>query len=196
MAGDTTPITSLLFAWQSGSHDAYQKLVPLVYDTLRSMAARQVRREQPGQRMHPTELVHEFFLKVEAGNPIAWENRGHFFAIAGKLMRQVLVSHARKRNAAKRGGPLVPFDNADLEDLPMSEQDCAWIVDMDDALNELAEEDKRKSDVVEMRYFGGLTVAEISQRLDLSISTVERDTRMALAWLRLRIRSGGLEHLR
>lgn len=187
MTGDDAPITDLLGAWRSGNRDALQRLIPLVYDTLRSSAARQIYREGPGQMLRPTDLVHEMFLKLDGAQRIEWENRGHFFAIAAKLMRQVLVGQARQRKAEKRGGDHAAVSLEDGPDIPLSDRDSAWLIDLDDALLELANEDVRKAEIVEMRYFGGLTCPEIATELTISISTVERETRMALAWLRLRL---------
>lgn len=187
MAADDAPITELLSEWHAGSREAFQKLIPFVYDSLRSAAARQILRERPDQMLRPTDLVHELYLRLGGAHHINWEDRGHFFAIAAKLMRQVLVDRARHQRAAKRGGDQVRVPLDDAPEIAISEKDCGWLIDLDDALLDLSNQDSRKAEIVEMRYFGGLTCPEIAKMLQISVSTVEREIRMALAWLRLRM---------
>ena len=181
----TTPapkeVTQLLIAWSNGEEDALEKLVPLVYDELRSIARRYMRREPAGHTLQTTALVNEAYLRLIEQKEMKWQNRAHFFAISAQLMRRILVSMARARHADKRGGEArqVSLDEA----LVISEERAAELVALDEAMNELAALDPRRSRVVELRYFGGLSVEETAEVLKISPETVMRDWKRAKAWL-------------
>ncbi len=182
-----TPITGLLAEWNAGSADAWKELLPGVYRELRRVAACQLHRERPGVTLQATELVHEAWIRLADEQRIHWQGRSHFFGIAGRLMRQVLIQRARARSAMKRGGGQfrLPLD----EDMPVTGAESRPLADLADAMDELAREDPRKAAIVELRYFAGLTHEEIARELKVSLSTIERDMRMALPWLRRRMAS-------
>lgn len=181
-------VTALLEAHSSGDSDAMDELFPLVYDELRRMAHRRMRGERSGHTWGTTALVHEAYLKLVDFDRIDWQDRNHFFAIASRVMRNVLVDYAVKRNAEKRGG--------DQDRVPLEEWDGATTVVLDDvlavhqALERLEAIDQRQVRVVECRFFGGLTIDETSDVLDVSSSTVGRDWRMARAWLNRELTNG------
>lgn len=181
----TTPapkeVTQLLIAWGNGEEEALEKLVPLVYDELRRIARRHMKREPAGHTLQTTALVNEAYLRLIEQKEMKWQNRAHFFAISAQLMRRILVSMARARHANKRGGEArqVPLDEA----LVISEERAAELVALDEAMNELAALDPRRSRVVELRYFGGLSVEETAEVLKISPETVMRDWKRAKAWL-------------
>jgi RNA polymerase sigma factor (TIGR02999 family) len=164
-----------------GRGDSASQLFPLVYEELRSLAAGYFRAERVGHTLEPTALVHEAYLRLVQQTDGNWKNRAHFFAVAARAMRNVLVNHALARKAQKRGGgqPTILIDT-DLVPARGREVDP---VELDDALKRLAALDPRKADVVEMRFFGGLTVEEVAHAMGVSVSTVEADWRMAKAWL-------------
>jgi RNA polymerase sigma-70 factor, ECF subfamily len=181
----TTPapkeVTQLLIAWSNGEEEALEKLVPLIYDELRRIARRYMRREPAGHTLQTTALVNEAYLRLIEQKGMKWQNRAHFFAISAQLMRRILVSMARARHANKRGGEArqVSLDEA----LLISEERAAELVALDEAMNELAALDPRRSRVVELRYFGGLSVEETAEVLNISPETVMRDWKRAKAWL-------------
>jgi RNA polymerase sigma factor (TIGR02999 family) len=181
----TTPapkeVTQLLIAWSNGEEEALEKLVPLVYDELRRIARRYMKREPAGHTLQTTALVNEAYLRLIEQKGMKWQNRAHFFAISAQLMRRILVSMARARHANKRGGEArqVSLDEA----LVISEERAAELVALDEAMNELAALDPRRSQVVELRYFGGLSVEETAEVLKISPETVMRDWKRAKAWL-------------
>ena len=173
-------ITSLLTAWSQGNDAALAELMPAVYDELQVLASRYLRRERPDHSLPTSALVHEAFLRLVDQDGIAWQNRRHFFGIAARLMRQVLVDHARATMSEKRGGKL----RIALEDAP----EIGWmrppeLVALDDALARLAEQAPRQARIVELRFFGGLTAEEIAELLAISVPTVTRQWRVARAWL-------------
>lgn len=174
-------VTRLLSAWSAGDAAALEALIPLVYDELRRLAGRELRGERPGHTLQPTAVVHEAFLKLVGQKDATWKNRGHFFAVAAQTMRRLLVDHARQRDAKKRGGEAVrvPLDAAGVTTLPRD----ADVLALDQALHRLAGLDATQARVVELRYFGGLTLEETAEALDTSSSTVERSFRLAKAWL-------------
>jgi RNA polymerase sigma-70 factor, ECF subfamily len=184
-AGMTTisrqSLTELLQEWQHGDKEALDKLTPLVYDELRRIAHRYVRREREGHTLETTALVNEAYLRLVGQQKIEWQNRAHFFAVTAQVMRHILIDHARRRHYAKRGGEAVhvSLDEANV----MSRERAAELVALDEALLELARLDPRKSRVVELRYFGGLSLEETAEVLEISIMTVRRDWRAAKAWL-------------
>ena len=174
-------VTQLLAAWGDGDRAALDRLMPLVYDELRRLARHYMGRETPGHTLQTTALVNEAYLRLADQRNTHWQNRAQFFGIAAQMMRRILVDHARGRAYAKRGGGAlrVPLD----ERAVLAPEKAAEVVALDDALKRLAENDPRKSQVVEMRYFSGLTVEEIAEVLKVSPVTVMRDWSMAKAWL-------------
>ena len=174
-------VTELLLEWKQGDSGALDKLTPLVYDELRRIAHRYVQRERDGHTLETTALVNEAYLRLVGGQHIEWQNRAHFFAVTAQVMRHVLIDHARRRHYAKRGGEA---QQVSLEDASgMSHQRAAELVALDEALDELAKLDPRKGRVVELRYFGGLSLEETADVLEVSPMTVRRDWRAAKAWL-------------
>ncbi|HMM79906.1 MAG TPA: sigma-70 family RNA polymerase sigma factor [Pyrinomonadaceae bacterium] len=179
--GAPSEITQILHDWNSGDESAHERLLPFVYDELKRSARRLMSRERANHTLQPTALVHEAFLRLEKQSGIDWENRGHFFAVASRLMRQILVDHARQHAAAKRGSAAIHFSTEDL-DLPAEER-AGSILRLDEALSRLAKLDARQEKVVEMRYFGGMTNAEVAEALDISVRTVVREWHSARLWL-------------
>lgn len=172
--------TQLLLRWRSGDQAALQALIPLVYRDLRLAAHRCLRAERSNHTLQSTELVHEAYLRLAGDHPLPTENRAHFVAIAARLMRQILVDYARRRSAAKRG-PQYKLELDASFDLP--QQESVDVVALDDALNRLSRRDVQQEKIVEMRFFGGLTVEETAMALEISPATVKRDWNMAKAWL-------------
>lgn len=174
-------VTRLLRDWKQGDDAALEQLTPLVYQELHRLADSYLRRERPGHTLQPTALVHEAYMRLIGQSHPEWQSRGHFYGVAARLMRQILVDHARSHRAAKRGGG---DRKLSLEDVTLfSAERSAELVALDDALNELAKVDPRKSKAVELRFFGGLTAEEIGEALEISVATVGRELRMAEAWL-------------
>ena len=186
MIAATSCVTQLLNDWQDGDRAALDKLTPLVYDELRRIAHRYVQRERNGHTLQTTALVNEAYLRLAGQEKTAWQNRAHFFAVTAQVMRHILIDHARRRRYLKHGGELqqVSLDQASL----MSEERAAELVALDEALAELKQLDPRKSRVVELRYFGGLSLEEAANTLGVSVMTVRRDWRAAKAWLFRRMR--------
>jgi RNA polymerase sigma factor (TIGR02999 family) len=181
------PLTDLLLAWGRGDESAFEQLVPLVHAELHRLARRYMRGERAGHSLQTTMLVNEAYLRLVDLNRVRWQDRGHFFAMSARLMRRILVDHARARGFVKRGGgaQTVPFDESRAGPIEPSPD----LVALDDALQALAAVDPRKSQVVEMRFFGGLTVEETAQALGISSPTVLRDWRLAKAWLLRELRA-------
>jgi RNA polymerase sigma-70 factor, ECF subfamily len=181
-------VTQLLIAWSNGDRAALDKLMPLVYEELRRRARQYMSRQQPDHTLQTTALIHEAFLKLVNQPEKRWQNRAHFLGVAAQAMRHILIDYARSRECAKRGGAghLVSLE----EGAVVSVERAAELVALDDALSRLEDIDPRKARVVEMRYFGGLTVAEISQVLKVSPDTVLRDWRLARTWLRRELSKG------
>jgi RNA polymerase sigma-70 factor (ECF subfamily) len=179
----TTPqeVSQLLRAWSDGDQAALDKLMPLVYEELRRMAKRHMDRQGPGHTLQTTALIHEAYLRLVDQKETRWQNRAHFFAVAATAMRHILVDYARTRQAAKRGGEavVVSLDEAAVA----SDERAAEMAALDDALEGLAAFDRRKCRVVELRYFGGLSVEETAEVLKVSRETVARDWRLARTWL-------------
>lgn len=186
MTLSTPGLTDLLSDWQRGDQTALNKLTPLVYDELRRIAHRYVQRERNGHTLETTALVNEAYLRLAGQKKIEWQNRAHFFAVTAQVMRHILIDHARRRNYAKHGGDVrrVPLEEAQV----MSHERASELVALDEALDELAKLDVRKSRVVELRYFGGLDLEETADVLEISVMTVRRDWRVAKAWLFRRIK--------
>jgi RNA polymerase sigma factor (TIGR02999 family) len=176
-----TEVTQLLLDWTEGNKAALDKLMPLVYDELRRLARYYLGRERAGHTLETTALVNEAYLRLIDQRSVRWQSRAHFFGIASQLMRRILVDYARSRRYLKRGGGAnqVSLDEAMI----VSKGRAADVVALDDALTALAEIDRRKSQVVEMRFFGGLSIEETAEVLRVSPGTVMRDWTMAKAWL-------------
>ena len=174
-------ITRLLRAWGGGDQAAMEELVPLVYAELRRMAQRYLRRENPGNTLQPTALVHEAYLRLADVANMRWEDRAHFFAVSAQMMRRILVDAARARATGKRGGGAIHLNlNESIDGMP---DRGGELIALDDALNALAQLDPRKARVVEMRFFGGLSVEETAEVLKISAPSVLRDWKLARAWL-------------
>lgn len=174
-------VTRLLQDWSSGDEKALEELIPLVYGELRRLAERSLRRERAGHTLQPTALVNEAYLRLIGQERVAWQSRAHFLGIAAKMMRRILIDHARRRRFAKRGRDAVhlPLEDAHL----MSESRPEELLALDAALERLAAIDPRKGRVVELRIFGGLTIEETARTLGVAIGTVINDYRAARAWL-------------
>lgn len=180
-------ITELLIDWNNGSPEAMDKLMPMVESELRRIAANYMRRERPGHTLQTSALVNEAYLKLVDQRQVRWQNRSHFFALASQLMRRILLDHARSQRRVKRGGDAIPLN---LDDVAvMAPEKSAELVALDDALTRLAEFDSRKSKIVEMRFFGGLTVDEVAEALGIAPITVMLHWRLARAWLQREMRS-------
>jgi RNA polymerase sigma-70 factor (ECF subfamily) len=181
----TTPpapdVTQLLLDWSKGNRGASDKLMPLVYDELRRVAQNYLSRERPDHTLQATALVHEAYLKLVNQTSVDWRDRAHFFGLASQMMRHILVDHARRHQAAKRGGFAQRLTIVEAVSFP--EQKDFDLVALDEALTRLAELDPQQSRIVEMRFFGGLTVEETAMALGLSVSTLNREWRLAKAWL-------------
>ena len=181
-------VTLLLHSWSKGDREALDQLLPLVYEELRRQAARYLRQERPEHTLQATALIHEAYLRLVDQRSVEWQNRAHFFAIAARLMRQILVDHARRHEAAKRGGSVikVPVEEAAASG---AGQDIN-LVALDAALDKLAEIDAEQSRIVELRYFSGLTIEETAEVMGISAATVKREWQVAKAWLRREINEG------
>ncbi len=184
-------VTGLLVAWSSGNEDALTALVPIIYNELRSIARRYMRREcSNGQTLETTALVHEAYLKLTHQKGTNWQNRAHFFAVSAQSMRHILVDMARHRRRDRRGGGA---EKLSLENVfVFSPERAAELVELDDALSALAKLDERKSRIVEMRFFGGLTLEETAEVLHISPETVAREWSRAKAWLRCEMSAEGM----
>ena len=180
-------VTQLLMDWGNGNQTAAEKLMPLVYEELHRLAHQYMNKEHPGHTLQTSALVNEAYLRLIDQKQVHWQNRAHFFGIAAQLMRRILVDYARSRRYQKRGGDArqVDLDEAMI----VSQERAADVIALDDALKSLAEFDARKSQIVELRFFGGLSIEETAQVLEVSPGTVMRDWTLAKAWLRKAITS-------
>ena len=175
-------VTELLIRFRQGDQAADSQLIPLVYAELRRLASGCLKRERSDHTLQPTALVHEAFVRLAEGNQPPWQDRAHFFAVAARLMRQILVEHARRHQALKRGKG---FERIPLEEeFVFSEEKSAEMLALDEVLERLARQDERQSRIVEMKFFGGLDIEEIAGLLEISPRTVKREWTMARAWLR------------
>jgi RNA polymerase sigma factor (TIGR02999 family) len=182
-------VTRLLQAWRAGDETARDRLMPYIYDDLRRRAAGHLRRERRGHTLRPTDLVHDTYLRLLGQDP-GWQNREHLLAVASRLMRRLLVDHARRRAALKRGGLRVTLAEG-LAAVPPAE---AELLDLEAALEELAAVDERQVQLVELRFFGGVTIEEAARCLEVSVTTANRDWALAKSWLYRRLkqmREGG-----
>ncbi len=188
----TDEVTRLLLAWSGGDAAASDQLLPLVYDELRHLARGYMGRERGEHTLQPTALVHEAYLRLVDATHVGWQSRGHFFGIASRLMRQILVDHARERGAIKRGGlaSRIPLEEAG----EMTQPEDVDFVALDQALEGLVQVYPRQSEVVELKFFGGLTIPEISEALQISERTVQRDWEFAQLWLKREMHGETLPH--
>jgi RNA polymerase sigma-70 factor (ECF subfamily) len=177
-AGD---ITQLLLSWDNNRDAAVQNIIPALYSELHKIAASLMRRERTDHTLQPTVLIHEAYLRLVRQDSVTWKDRAHFFGIAARLMRQILVDHARRRCAAKRSGIREPVLSDNIAVNPGNPE---LLVDLDDALLRMAAWDERKLQVMELHYFGGLRAEEIGEALNLSLPTVRRELLLGRAWLR------------
>ena len=182
MGEDSTSVTHLLKAWSGGDQAALQELTPRVYVELRRMAARYMRREAEGNTLQATALVHEVFLRLVEVDSVSWQDRAHFYAVSANMMRRILVDQARAKGTAKRGGNPLHVNLDDVPELASRSRDRE-LVAVDEALDALAQIDSRKAKVIELRFFGGLSVEEAAEVLKISPQSVMRDWKMARAWL-------------
>jgi RNA polymerase sigma-70 factor, ECF subfamily len=180
---DTTGITQLLVAWSDGRREALDELVPLVYEDLRRVAAAYMRREAANQSLQPTALVHEAYVRLIDQRQARWRNRAHFFGVAAGLMRRILIDHARARRADKRGGGLEHVTLIGVEVAAEGPREID-VLALHQSLERLAAFDPRKARIVELRYFGGLTIEEAAEVVGISEATVVREWTIAKAWLR------------
>jgi RNA polymerase sigma-70 factor (ECF subfamily) len=189
-------ITRLLHEWQDGSQDALERLVPLVYDELHTLASRQLAREWRHDRLQTTAVVNEAYLKLFGQREIDWQNRGHFFAIAAQLMRRILVDHARRQLRQKRGGGGVAVELDDALAAPGGPLDAVEALDLDRVLRRLEQLDPNQARIVEMRFFGGLTVEETAAALGVSPATIKREWAVAKGWLYRELTRDGIKERR
>ena len=185
-------VTRLLSAWRSGDEAALQQLTPLVYDQLRHLARRYMRREREGHTLQATAVVHEAFVRL-VDMEVNWQDRGHFYAIASRLMRRILVDHAKAKRRNKRGGDMLIKSLEGLEQaeaIPVA-SGAFDILEIDDAIERLGQQEPRLAQTVELHYFGGLTYQEIADTLQVSETTVHRDMRLAKAWILSQMRDDG-----
>ena len=180
MASEPQVVTRLLQQWRKGDPQALDELMPIIYDELRAVAARCLYADRPGHTLPSTALVHEAYLRL-IGAEVEWQDRAHFFAIAARVLRRVLVEYARAHGREKRGGGAqqLPLDEA----LLVGPEASSIVLDLDEALGRLAQQDERKADIVQCLFFGGLTYDETAQALDISPATVHRELKLARAWL-------------
>lgn len=176
-------VTQLLLDWRNGDEVALDKLMPVLYQELHKLAESHLRRERSDHTLQPTALINEAYMRLIDQKHPQWQSRVHFFGVTSRLMRQILIEHARRHNAAKRGGPAqqkVALDDAVVYSADRADE----FVALDDALNHLATFDQRKVQVIELRFFGGLSIEETAEAMSLSVATIRRELRMAEAWLR------------
>jgi RNA polymerase sigma factor (TIGR02999 family) len=195
MPPPTAEITTLLKAWRHGDRAALDRLTPLVYEHLRRLARQYVRKEQSREQLDATALVHEAYVKLVDARSVDWQDRAHFYAVSARIMRRILVDAARARASTKRGGKMQRVDRSsvvDLDRLPAQGTERAVeICVLDDALIALAQMDPRRAQVIELRFFGGLSVEETAEALHVSPQTVMRDWKLARAWLAREMRRQG-----
>jgi RNA polymerase sigma factor (TIGR02999 family) len=188
MSTSQNEVTQLLVAWSNGDQVARDELMSVVYQELHRLAHKYMRRESPDHTLQTSALVNEAFLRLVDQRNVQWQNRSHFYAIAAQMMRRILVDYARNRRYAKRGGGLREIS---LDETMLSDDRSHEVVALDDALLELAKIDSRKSQIVELRFFAGLSIEETSDLLAVSAGTVMRDWTLAKAWLRREMSSNG-----
>ena len=190
MAALPDEVTQLLINWSKGDQAALEKLVPLVHSELRRLARRYLGRENPGHTLQTSALINEAYIRLIGHEQVQWQNRSHFFAVAAQVMRHILVDHARAHLYAKRGGGArhISLDGVEV----ITGQRAAELVALDDALSILATLDSRKGQIIELRFFGGLTIEETAEALNISAKTVTREWRSAKAWLHQQMSKSGV----
>jgi RNA polymerase sigma factor (TIGR02999 family) len=188
---DGHDVTGLLRRWSEGDPQALETLIPLVYEELRRLAASYLRSERPGHTLQPTALVHEAYLRMLGQKNVLWQNRTHFFGIAAQMMRRILIDDARRRSAAKRDGGPLRVDLDVLENGEASVDRATELLAVDRALEQLEKLDPRQARIVELRFYGGLTVEETAEVAGISTATVKREFRIARAWLRQELDASG-----
>jgi RNA polymerase sigma factor (TIGR02999 family) len=180
-------VTKLLQDWSRGNRQALDELMPVVYRELKKLANNYLKAERPDHTLQPTALIHEVYIRLIGQNMPEWESRAHFFGVAARLMRQILIDHARSRNAERRGGP--NHSRILLDETPIFSQDqAAELIVFDEALRKLQELDERKAQIIEMRSFAGMSVDETARALNVSEATIKREMRVAKAWLMRELR--------
>lgn len=190
--GESPSVSTLLIAWGRGEPAALEQLTPRVYRELHKLARAYLRRGLPGNSLQPTALINEAYLRLlDQAQPLRWENRAHFFGIAARLMRIILVDHARANHAAKRGGAAAAITLADC--MAATPGRAVDVLEIHEALDRLAEVDERKAKVIELRYFGGMDREEVAAALGLTLPTVKRDLRLGEAWLRRFLAGEGVQ---
>lgn len=187
MRHDSVEVTQLLIAWGEGDEGAFEHLIPLVYEELRSQARRFLRKEREGHTLQTTALVHEAYFRLVDQKAVNWKNRSHFYGIAAQMMRRILVDHARRGAYAKRGGGEEPLP---LDERIALKASAAELVALDDGLSDLATREPQLARLVELRYFGGLSNDELAEVLGISVPTITRRWRMAKAWLFAHLNEG------
>jgi RNA polymerase sigma factor (TIGR02999 family) len=187
MTNASEDVTRLLVQWSGGDREALDRLLPFIYGELHRIAERQFRRERVDNTLQPTALVNELYLRLIKQSGVNWKNRSQFFGIAAKIMRQVLVDRARERNATKRGSGNYKLDLTDVGDIP-EKTETLELLALDQALERLASFDEQQTRIVEMRFFGGLSIEETAEAMGISRATVKRDWALAKAWLFLEIK--------
>jgi RNA polymerase sigma factor (TIGR02999 family) len=186
-----TGVTELLINWNKGDREALDEMLPLVYDELRRIAARCMKREKSEHTLQPTALVHEAYMRLVDQRQVDWKNRAQFFGLAAEMMRRILVNHAVQKQTSKRGGEALRVSLSDANELSTSSD--TNLVALDEALTRFSEVDSRKSRIVELKFFGGLTTNEIAEVLQVSVATVEREWSLARAWLFREINTEGVK---
>jgi RNA polymerase sigma factor (TIGR02999 family) len=181
MSSESESFTALLVGWRRGDAGAAERVIAAVYQELRHLAAAHLRNERPDHTLEPTALVHELYLRLCASEPIDWQNRAHFFAVAARQLRRILINYARDRRAQKRGGSQVRLSLSQVHGL--AEERRENLLEVNEALDRLAELDPRGAQIVELRFFGGLTEREAAEVLGISVATLKRDWDFARAWL-------------
>ncbi len=180
-------VSQLLVAWREGNQEALDRLLPLVYEELRLVAAKHMRAERTGHTLQATALVHEVYARLLDAD-VEWRDRSHFFAVAARMMRRILVDHAKAKGRSKRGGGAARITLE--ETVLVSDEGGSELLDLDEALTRLAGEDQRKADIVELHFFGGLTYAETAEAVGVSPATVDRELRAAKEWLYRELQDG------
>lgn len=191
MTSEKPEVTQLLLAWSNGDEGALAALAPLVQQELHKLARRYLSHERPGHTLQPSDLVNEAYLRLIDNQNVQWQSRAHFFGIAAQVMRRILVDHARRRNELKRGGGAVQVSLTAVEQMGTeSETD---VLALDEALHRLASFDPRKSQIVELRFFGGLSESETAEVLKISLRTIQREWNLARAWLYQQLSLEGMQ---
>jgi RNA polymerase sigma-70 factor, ECF subfamily len=181
VSSESNSISALLTAWNAGDEKAGREVVSTLYQEFRRLAATYLRQERTDHTLQPTALVHELYLKLFSGQPVEWHNRNHFFAVAARQLRHIVVDYAREQHAQKRGGGQAKLSIDQVQQFGITLDN--GVIELDQALERLEQQDQRVARVIELRYFGGLTEAEVATTLDISVATVKRDWEFGRTWL-------------